>query len=59
MIIAEKAVESGTVFALGEVKQLSVLPGGVVSLTLTGRRKPVRSRIGIVATGVDVRLMHK
>jgi len=55
MIIAEKAVESGTVFALGEVKQLSVLPGGMVSLTLTGRRKPVRSRIGIVATGVDVR----
>jgi len=59
MIIAEKAVESGTVFALGEVKQLSILPDGLVSLTLTGRRKPVRSRIGIVATGVDVRLMHK
>jgi len=59
MIIAEKAVESGAVFALGEVKQLSVLPEGLVSLTLAGCRKPVRSRIGIVATGVNVRLMHK
>jgi geranylgeranyl reductase family protein len=59
MIVAQKAVESGAVFARGEVKQLAVEPDGLVSFTLQGSRQPIQGRIGIVATGVDLRLMKK
>jgi geranylgeranyl reductase family protein len=59
MIVAQKAVDSGAVFARGEVVGLAVEPDGRVSVTCRGRSKPIRSRIGIVATGVDLRLMHK
>jgi geranylgeranyl reductase family protein len=59
MIVVQKAVDSGTVFACGEVKQLAVEPDGRVSFTIRGGRLPIRSRIGIMATGVDIRLMHK
>ncbi len=59
MIVVQKAVESSTVFALGEVKRLAIEPDGRVSFTIHGCHKPIRSRIGIVATGVDIRLMHK
>ena len=59
MIVAQKAVESGAVFALGEVKQLAVEPDGLVSCTIQGCSQPIQARIGIVATGVDLRLMRK
>jgi geranylgeranyl reductase family protein len=57
--VVQRAVELSTVFALGEVKRLAVEPDGRVSFTIQGCRQPIRSRIGIVATGADVRLMHK
>ena len=56
MIVAQKAVESGAVFALGEVKQLAVEPDGRVSFLIQGCKKKIRARIGIVATGIRLRL---
>ena len=59
LIVAQKAVEAGTVFALGEVEQLAIEPDRLASFTIRGCRKPIRSKIGIIATGTDLRLMHK
>jgi len=59
MLVAQKAVDSGTVFARGEAVRLAVEPDGRVSVFCRGCNKPIRSRIGIVATGADVGLMHK
>jgi geranylgeranyl reductase family protein len=59
MIVAQKAVDIGAVFACGDVKQLAVEPDGRVSFTIQGSEKRFRARIGIVATGVDLRLLHK
>ncbi len=59
MIVAQKAVEFGAIFALGEVKQLAVEPDGLVSCTIQGCDRLIQGRIGIVATGVDIRLIHK
>lgn len=58
MIVAQKAVELGAVFGCGEVKQLSVEPDGPVSCTIQGNEKIFRARIGIVATGVSIRLLR-
>jgi len=59
MIVVQKAVESGTVFALGEVKQLRITSDGLVASAIQGCHESIRSRIGIVATGADIRLIHK
>ena len=59
MIVAQKAVEMGAVFACGEAKQLAVEPDGRVSFTIQGSEKQFRARIGIVATGVNIRLLRK
>ena len=59
MIVAQRAVESGSVFACGEVKELTVGTDGLVSLTIRGCSQPIQTRIAIVATGVDIRLMHR
>jgi len=59
LIVAQKAVEAGSFFALGEVQQLAIEPDSLAAFTIRGWRKPIRSKIGIVATGTDVRLMHK
>ncbi|MGD9077954.1 MAG: geranylgeranyl reductase family protein [Desulfobacterales bacterium] len=59
MIVAQKAVDIGAVFACGEVKQLAVEPDDRVSFTIQGNEKRFRARIGILATGVNIRLFHK
>jgi geranylgeranyl reductase family protein len=59
MIVAQKAVDIGAVFACGEVKQLAVEPDGRVSFTIQGNEKRFRARIGILATGVNIRLFRK
>lgn len=59
LIVAQKAVEQGTIFAQGEVEQLAIEPDRVASFKIRGYSKPIRSKIGIIATGTDVRLMHK
>jgi len=59
MIVAQKAAEMNAVFACGEVKQLAVEPDGRVSFTIQGNEKRFRARIGILATGVDIRLLRK
>jgi geranylgeranyl reductase family protein len=59
MIVAQKAVDMGAVFACGEVKQLSIEPDGLVACTILGSEKRFRARIGILATGVSLRLFRK
>ena len=59
MIVASKAVDSGAFFAMGEVDSLAVEADGLISYAIQGCRKPIQSRIGIVATGVDLRLMQQ
>jgi geranylgeranyl reductase family protein len=59
MIVAQKAVDMGAVFACGEVKQLSIEPDGLVACTIQGSEKRFRARIGILATGAIVRLFRK
>ena len=59
MIVAQRAVDLGAVFAAGEVQQLLVEPDGLVSLAIRGSHKACRARIGIVATGTDIRLLSK
>ena len=59
MIVARKAVDSGAVFAFGDVKQLSVEPDGLVSLKIRGLDKCIRARIGIVATGANIKLLRQ
>ncbi len=59
MIVAQKAVDIGAVFACGEVKQLVVEPDGRVSFTIRGSEKRIQARIGILATGVNIRLFRK
>ncbi|MGD9132661.1 MAG: geranylgeranyl reductase family protein [Desulfobacterales bacterium] len=58
-IVAQKAVDMGTVFACGEVKQLSIEPDGSVSCTIRKSEKQFRARIGILATGASIRLFRK
>jgi geranylgeranyl reductase family protein len=59
MIVAQKAVDRGAVFACGEVEQLSIEPDGLVSCTIQGSEKRFRARIGVLATGVSMRLFRK
>ena len=59
MIVAQKAVESGTRFAAGEVNRMAVEPDGRVSFSITGSHQPFRARIGILATGADIRLLRQ
>ena len=59
MIVAQKAVDLGAVFAHGEVKDLSIEPDGQVGCTIQGSEKRFRARIGILATGVSMRLFRK
>jgi geranylgeranyl reductase family protein len=58
-IVVQKAVESGAVFAHGEVQQIAIEPDGLVSVMIEGIDKAFRARIGIIATGVNLRLLHK
>lgn len=59
MIVAQKAVDRGTVFACGEVKKLFIEPDDLVTCTIQGSEKRFRARIGILATGVDIRLFRQ
>jgi flavin-dependent dehydrogenase len=59
MIVAQRAVDLGAVFAVGEVKRLFVEPDGLLSVAIRGSHTGCRARIGIVATGTDIRLPSK
>ena len=59
MIVAQKAVDTGVVFSCGEVKQLAVEPDGRLSFEIQEIEKRIRARIGILATGVNIRLFRK
>ena len=58
-IIAQKAVDSGAFFGCGTVKRIYVDPDGLVSFTIQGSDRRFRARIGIVATGTNIRLLRK
>jgi geranylgeranyl reductase family protein len=59
MIVAQKAFEQGVIFALGEVKQLVIVSDGRVSFAIQGSDNRIQARIGILATGSDIRLLHR
>jgi geranylgeranyl reductase family protein len=59
MIVAKKAVDSGALFACGEVKRLELEPDGLVSFLIQGNDKRFRARIGVVATGANLRLLRQ
>ena len=58
-IVARKAVDSGAVFACGEVNSLVSEPDGSVSLKIRDSMKFITARICLVATGSDLRLLRK
>jgi len=55
-IIAEKSVENGSLFIKGKVTQI-IPHNGNVSLSLEGYDKTIRSRLAVIATGTDMRLL--
>lgn len=59
MIVAQRASDLGAFFACGEVKQFWVDPDGLVTFTIQGNGRQFRARIGILATGTDIRLLRK
>ncbi|MDJ0984603.1 MAG: geranylgeranyl reductase family protein [Desulfobacterales bacterium] len=57
-IIAQNAVERGAVFAFGEANWLATESDGGVTFTIQGSDRRYRARIGMLATGVNVRLFR-
>jgi flavin-dependent dehydrogenase len=59
MFVAQKAVDSGALFAHGAVKRLLIDSDGLVSCTLQGSDKRFRARIVILATGTNIGPVRK
>ncbi len=58
-LIAQRAVETGAVFARGKVKRIIEEPDDTVSFTADGMSSKINARIAIVATGANVTLLKK
>jgi len=58
-LIARKAGARGAVFCRGKVTNLSVESDGTVAATVESSDRPVRARVGVVATGVRLDLLLK
>ena len=57
-LIARKAGARGAVFCRGKVTNLSVETDGTVTATLESGNRPIRARVGVVATGVRLDLVQ-
>jgi geranylgeranyl reductase family protein len=55
-IIAEKSVKNGSVFLKGTVTQIDP-QNSHVSLSLEGSDKTIKSKIAVIATGADIKLL--
>ncbi len=58
-ILAEAAVDAGATFAQAEVTDIDTGDSGRCSLTVRGTDTPIRAGVAIVATGVDIGLVHR
>lgn len=58
-LLASKAVSSGATFIHGAIDQIQVEPDGSVYCTLSGTKNKCRTRICIIGTGSDLKLMQK
>jgi len=58
-IVAARAVRSGVVFGLGTVEALATRADGSVACSVAGVEAPLRARVGVVATGVELGLLEK
>ena len=59
MFIVRRSIELGTVFAFGEVERIRIDSEGLVIFeTKEGHRK-FRARVGVVATGADIKLLRQ
>jgi menaquinone-9 beta-reductase len=58
-LITQKAVSDGALFYRGKVKDVDIEPDGTVSATLAYSDRKVRARVGVLATGVRLDLLHK
>jgi geranylgeranyl reductase family protein len=56
---AQRAVEAGAVFAHGKVDRIFVRADESVSFAIRGNNKKYTARIGIIATGANVRLLKE
>lgn len=59
LMVAQRAADLGAFFVCGEVEQLLNEPDGQVSFKIRGCGQRIQARIGIVATGSDIRLLRK
>lgn len=55
-LIAEKSVENGSLFVKANITRIDP-QDGAVSLSLEGSNMTIKSRIAVIATGADVRLL--
>ncbi len=58
-IVAHEATDKGALFACGAAKKLWVDTDGLVSFTIDGINRRYRARIGILATGANIRLLRQ
>jgi geranylgeranyl reductase family protein len=58
-IVAERAARAGATLALGAVEEITTRPDGGVECSVAGAGAPIRARVGIVATGPELRLLEK
>ena len=58
-LLAQKAVEAGASFFHGTVDHLRILPNGGVQFNLRGQQRPIRTKVGVIATGARIGLLKK
>ncbi|MHC5057292.1 MAG: geranylgeranyl reductase family protein [Planctomycetota bacterium] len=58
-IVAARAERSGAVLGLGTVEALATGADGSVECSVAGRPSPLRARVGVIATGVELGLLEK
>ena len=58
-IIAHEATDKGALFACGAAKKLRIDADGLVSFSIEGSDRRYRARIGILATGANIRLLRQ
>ncbi len=55
-LMAEKAVETGAIFARGKITGITTEPDGLTTCSVAGSDKPLRTKVVVMATGTNVEL---
>jgi geranylgeranyl reductase family protein len=56
-LLAQKAVEAGAYFFQGTVNHLQILSNGWVEFNFHEQQRPIRTKVGIIATGAEIELL--